>query len=166
MGEHLVLVGLMGVGKSTVGRRLADRLGRVFLDSDSLIEARAGRSVRDIFAEDGEAAFRDLETEVLRDALASDVPSVIAGGGGIVVRPENREVLREGAERVVWLRAGVDTLVARVSQGGHRPLLDADPTGVLTRLDAEREPWYRDVAHVVIGVDGRSVDDVVEAVLR
>lgn len=163
---HLVLVGLMGTGKTTVGRRLAERLGRAFHDSDELIEARTGRTVRQIFADDGEPAFRALETEVLRDALTDPVPAVIAGAGGVVLQEANRAALRELAGRVVWLRADPALLVERVRSGAHRPLLDDDPAGTLARMHESREALYREVADAVITVDHRSIDEVVEAVLR
>lgn len=163
---HLVLVGLMGTGKTTVGRRVADRLGRPFHDSDEMIERATGRTVRQIFAEDGEPAFRAIETDVLVEALADPVPSVIAAAGGVVLQEPNRVALREHAGRVVWLRADPALLVARVTSGGHRPLLDDDPAGTLARMHATREALYREVADAVISVDHRSVEDVVEAVLR
>ncbi len=166
VGGHLVLVGLMGTGKTTVGRRLADRLGRPFHDSDEMIERSTGRTVRQIFAEDGEPAFRAIETEVLLEALADPVPSVIAAAGGVVLQEANRAALRAHAGRVVWLRADPDVLVTRVTSGGHRPLLDDDPAGTLARMHATREALYREVADAVISVDHRSIDDVVEAVLR
>jgi len=162
---HLVLVGLMGTGKTTVGQRLGEILGRPFYDSDEMIEARTGRTVREIFADDGEAAFRAIETEVLRDALAATEPAVIAGAGGVVLQPANREALRELAGRVVWLRADPSVLVERVKSGGHRPLLDGDPAGTLARMHHDREPLYREVADLVIDVDDLDVGRVIAAVL-
>lgn len=165
--QHVVLVGLMGSGKSTVGRVLAERLGRPLYDSDQMIEERTGRTVREIFASDGEPAFRVLETEALVDALASDVPCVVAAAGGVVLSERNRTVLRESGAKVVWLCADPSVLVDRVRTGVHRPALDDDPAGTLQRMQREREPLYREVADLVITVDGsRSVGDVVEAVLR
>lgn len=164
--EHVVLVGLMGSGKSTVGRILADRLGRTLLDTDSMVETRAGRSIRELFAAEGEAAFRDLEAATLVDALATAPPAVIATGGGVVLREANREALSAAAARVVWLTADVSTLLDRVRSAGHRPLLDDDPAGTLQRMADERAPLYREVADVVIGVDGRTAKDVAEVVLR
>jgi shikimate kinase len=164
--EHLVLIGMMGSGKSTIARIVGERLGRPVLDSDHLIEERTGRTVREIFATDGESVFRGLETEVLREALSSATPSVIAAAGGVVLSEENRRLLTDAAARVVWLCADPSTLVERVKGGGHRPLLDADPAGTLQRMFVEREPLYREVADAIVLVDHRSVGEVVEAVLR
>jgi shikimate kinase len=163
---HLVLVGMMGSGKTTVGRIIAERLDRPLLDSDAMIEARHGRSVRQIFADDGEVAFRDIETEVLIDGLQSTAPAVIATGGGVVLREENRAALKQYAGRVVWLCANPDALVERVKHGGHRPAVDSDPQGVLRKMFADREALYREVADAIVRTDGRSVGEVVEAVLR
>lgn len=163
---HLVLVGMMGVGKTTVARVLSDRLQRPVLDSDAMIEERTGRTVREIFAAEGEPAFRALETEVLRDALATPEPAIIAAAGGVVLSAENRAMLKASGARVVWLCAQPSTLVERVRSGGHRPLLDEDPAGTLQRMFTEREPLYREVADAIVLVDHRSIGDVVEAVLR
>ena len=164
--RHIVLVGMMGSGKTTVGRMLAARLSRPLLDSDEIIEQREGRTVRDIFSHDGEEAFRTIESEVLKESLASPGPSVIAAAGGVVLRPENRRALKESGARVVWLRADPAILAIRVKGGPHRPLLDDDPAGTLLRMYEQREPLYREVADAIVTVDGRSVGDVVEAVLR
>lgn len=164
--RHLVLVGMMGAGKSTVGRSIAARLGRELLDSDALIEAETGRTVREIFAAEGEDAFRALETEVLIRSLAAEQPAVIAAAGGVVLRPENRAALRDSGARVVWLRAKPALLLERVMSGGHRPLLDDDPEIVLRQMFEHREPLYREVADAIVTVDNRSINDVVEAVLR
>lgn len=165
-GQHLVLVGMMGSGKSTVARIVADRLGRRVVDSDAVIEARTGRTVREIFATDGEAAFRALETEVLVAALAEPEPVVIAAAGGVVLSAANRDALARSGARVVWLRGDPATLANRVTHGAHRPLLDDDPLGTLQRMANEREHLYREVAHAVVTVDHRPPVEVAEAVLR
>lgn len=165
-GQHLVLVGLMGAGKSTVARLLGERLGRRVVDSDAVIEAQTGRTVREIFQDDGEPAFRTLETAALLEALAEPEPLVIAAAGGVVLRDENRAALRRSDVRVVWLAADPAVLVERVRSGGHRPALDDDPAGTLRRMHETRESLYREVADLIVSVDGRSANDVVEAILR
>jgi shikimate kinase len=164
--RHIVLVGMMGSGKTTVGRVLASRLGRSLLDTDALIEAREGRTVRDIFVDDGEPAFRTIEAAVLNESLSSPSPVVIAAAGGVVLCQENRDALQASGARVIWLRADPAVLAERVRGGPHRPLLDDDPEGTLARMYEQREALYREVADVIVTVDGRSVSDVVEAVLR
>lgn len=164
--QHLVLVGMMAVGKTTVARAVAERLNRPLFDSDLMIEQRTGRTVREIFADDGEPAFRVLESEVLNDALASATPSVIAAAGGVVMRPENRAALNTANARVVWLFADPSTLLTRIQGDDHRPLLDGDPAGTLQRMLRERESLYREVADDVVVVDERTIAEVVEAVLQ
>ena len=152
----------MGVGKSTVGQALARRRGWEFVDSDTRIEARTGRTVAEIWATEGEPAFRRLESEVLDEALAGGRPAVVAAAGGVVLDPANRARLRDCA--VVWLRARPETLVPRVATGNHRPLLDRDPAGVLARLATERAPLYAEVADVTVDVDGLAPEQVVALV--
>jgi shikimate kinase len=155
---------MMGSGKTTVGRRVAARLGRPLRDSDAEVEARTGRTVREIFETDGEAAFRTEEALALAEALADPEPAVVAAAGGVVLDPGNRERLR-ATGTVVWLDARPEFLARRVSTGGHRPLLGDDPLAALRRLDTERRPLYAEVADAVVPVEGRSVDDVVAGVL-
>jgi len=162
---HLVLVGLMGTGKSTVGRRVAATLGRPFLDSDELIEQATGRTVRQIWRTDGESAFRVLETDVLRRALASETPAVIAAAGGVVLSAANRDALNDADATVVWLSADPEVLITRATRGVHRPLLDDDPEAALRAMAVERADLYRAVADVTIDVSDREVDDVVQTVL-
>jgi shikimate kinase len=164
--SHIVLVGMMGVGKSTVGRALATTLDRPLFDSDEMIEQRTGRTVREIWLTDGETAFRSLETEVLLDALAADEPAVIAAAGGVVLSEANRSILESADADVVWLLADIEVLVARTRSGGHRPLLDEDPEATLRRMYIQRAPLYQEVADAIVSVDNRSVNDVAKAVLR
>jgi shikimate kinase len=164
--QHLVLVGLMGSGKTTVARIVADRLGREVIDSDAVIERATGRTVRQIFADDGEEAFRSLESAALIEALASPVPAVIAAAGGVVLRDENRAALKQASAKVVWLCATPALLVGRVMSGGHRPLLDEDPAATLQQMYETRDALYREVADAIVLVDNRSVGEVVEAVMR
>jgi shikimate kinase len=167
--RHLVLVGLMGAGKTTVGERCAELLGRAFLDTDQLIEANTRMGVADIFAEHGEEQFRILERDAVADACASPTPLVIACGGGAVVDPENRRQLREHG-MVVWLRASPAELEARVgaSAGDVRPLLagGAPAAATLRRLGAQREPSYEAAAHAQVDTDGRSIAEVADAVVQ
>jgi shikimate kinase len=163
--RHLVLVGMMGSGKTTVGRRVAAALGRRLRDSDEEVEARTGRTVREIFETDGEPAFRAEEAQALAEALADPEPVVVAAAGGVVLDPGNRARLRE-AGTVVWLDGTPEDLARRVTRGDHRPLLGDDPLAALRRLDVERRPLYAEVADHVVPVGGdRSVDAVVADVL-
>lgn len=148
MGGHTVLVGLSGTGKTSVGRRVAALLSRPFVDADEEIEERTGRTVRGIFAADGEAAFRDLEANVMADLLAASVPSVIAAGGGAVVTETTRKLLQQPHVFVVWLTAAPEFLASRTSKKTHRPLLDGDPVAALRRLADDRTAWYAEVADV------------------
>ena len=166
---HIVLVGLMGTGKSSVGRQLASMLNRPFVDTDKKVEARAGKTVREIFEADGEAAFRAVESQVVNEVLDTDVPSVIAAAGGVVTQEPNRNVLMRHRENkqcvVVWLRANTDELLTRVKKGVHRPLLDADPSGTLTAMARDRTPMYEQVASIAVDTDGMSIVQVADAVL-
>ncbi len=164
--EHIVLVGMMGAGKSSVGRVLAQRLDRPLIDSDAVIEQRTGRTVREIWATDGEAAFRALEADALADALDTPEPAVIAAAGGVVLSERNRRALAASGAHVVWLLADVDVLLGRVRNGMHRPLLDDDPEAVLRDMFETRGRLYREVADAIVSVDHRSVHDVAHAVLR
>ena len=149
----IALVGLMGAGKSTVGKRLADRLNRQFYDSDNEIEKAAGLSISDIFTLHGEAEFRRGERRVL-ERLLNEEPHVLATGGGAYLDPETRDLLREKAV-TIWLNADLETLWRRVSRRGHRPLLKAEnPKGVLSRLLTERTPIYEQADLVVRSEEG------------
>ncbi len=139
--QPIVLVGLMGVGKSTVGRRLAEMLGRDFVDADEAIEEAAQRSISEIFEEHGEAYFRDGERRVI-GRLMEESAGVIATGGGAFVDPETRKLILEKAI-AVWIHSDIDTLVERTSRRNTRPLLkDGNHREILTRLFNEREPFY------------------------
>jgi shikimate kinase len=164
MADRVVLVGMMGAGKTTVGRELAQRLGWRFLDSDAVIEASTGATVVEIFASRGEDAFRAEESRVLAEALTEGGPAVVSAAGGTVLSPTNRELM-DSAGPVVWLRADPVTLAARVGSGAGRPLLGADPAASLAELDAVRRPLYGEVADVIIDVDALDVSTVVDKIL-
>jgi shikimate kinase len=170
--RHLVLIGMMGVGKSSVGRRVALRLGRQFIDTDKLVEEEAGCSVAEIFATEGEPAFRARENAAVRRALESQPWAVIAFGGGAVLEPANRGLARQCA-LVVWLQAPARELARRVSSsmrrsgGPARPLLAEGRSAeeVLDELARAREAAYKETAHVLVDTAGRSPGQAATAVL-
>ncbi|MFP5255999.1 MAG: shikimate kinase [Acidimicrobiia bacterium] len=155
MIRHVVLVGLMGSGKTTVGRRLAAALDRHFIDADEALEEITDRTVAAVFAEDGERGFRAIEADVLEELLEHHEPAVIASGGGVVLNGENRRRLQQPSVTTVWLHASPAFLASRAQAKPHRPLLagDASPREVLERLHAERADLYREVADVVVDVE-------------
>jgi shikimate kinase len=164
--NHVFIVGFMGAGKSTVGPAVAARLERPFLDLDALVEARAGRPIAAIFAEDGESGFRAREHDAL-EGLADAEPSVVACGGGVVVDDRNRPLLRR-LGTVVYLRVTAEEALARVgAEGAGRPLLAvADPAAAARTLLAAREVLYAAVADVTIDTTGHDADEVADAVVE
>jgi shikimate kinase len=165
-GRHLVLVGLMGAGKTTVGLRCAELLGRPFLDTDELVVATAGVPFDDIWAAEGEQGFRARERAAVADAAASPTPLVISCGGGTVLDADNRRALREHGV-VVLLTASSAALAARLAHDNSRPLLIGnDKTATLERLSALRQPAYEAAAHVDVDTEGRSVDEVAADVVK
>lgn len=160
---NIILTGFMGTGKSTVGRRLAQRLGWRFVDTDDLIERTAGKTISRIFAEDGEPFFRELESKIAK-SLAQYSHYVIATGGGLVLRPENIAAL-EQAGRCVLLDASAETIYERTKRHSHRPLLQGpDPRGNIQNLLDQRRDAYGRI-RLRIATDGRSHEQVVEAIL-
>jgi shikimate kinase len=145
----VVLVGAPGAGKTTVGRALADRLGMPFVDVDAVIVDRVGKPIAEIFADDGEGAFRALEEQVTAELL--DERGVLALGGGAVLSPRTRAALR--GRRVVWLRVGLAAAVKRVGMDTARPLLLGNVRGRLLALLNERAPLYAEVATEVVDTD-------------
>ncbi len=163
--RHLVLVGLMGAGKTTVGAACATRLARPFVDTDDVVEANTGMTVAELFAHEGEARLRELERRAVVDACATPAPAVIACGGGAVVDAENRRCLHR-AGFVVWLQAAPATLMERVKAGSGRPLLEGRGTATLERLAVVRAAAYEATADALVDTDGRTVHEVVNAVLE
>lgn len=155
----IVLIGFMGAGKTTVGQELARLLGRDFLDSDQVIEERSGRWIRDIFAQDGEAAFRELEAATIADLLAGP-DAVLALGGGAVQHPGTRALLAD--HDVVLLRIGLAAALVRLADDPARPMLQRDD---LAQVFADRQPAYEQVATVTVDTEGHTPQDSVEAVL-
>lgn len=163
LDRSIVLIGLMGAGKSTVGRRLAERLAMPFVDADAEIEAAAGCTIPEIFARHGEAAFRDGERRVIL-RLLEGAPHVLATGGGAFMNPDVRAKVRATAISI-WLRAELDVLVRRCARRGNRPLLQqGDPRGVLERLMAERYPVYAE-ADIVVDSDDNPHEWIVQAIM-
>jgi shikimate kinase len=153
--NHIVLVGLMGSGKTTVGKRLAARLDRHFVDADAALEEIADRTIAEIFEQDGVDRFRDLEADTFEELLEHHEPCVIASGGGLVLRSDNRARLRRRDLTVVFLDAGPAFLASRVEGKTHRPLLQGPEPArvVLDRLHAERAPLYAEVADIIVAVE-------------
>ncbi|HEV7758049.1 MAG TPA: shikimate kinase [Acidimicrobiales bacterium] len=151
LDRHVVLVGLPGAGKTSVGRRLAKELDRPFADADEQLELTAGHTIPRIFRERGEEAFRQLETEVLTDLLGRGSPIVIASGGGTIIHERNRVLMSEHAV-VIWLRASAEFLVGRTDPT-HRPLLAEDPLAAYARLESERTGLYDEVADAVVDIE-------------
>ena len=155
--RHTILLGFMGAGKTSIGKKLAKETGIRFVDTDQMIEEQTGRVIRDIFAEDGEEFFRDLETELLKKLQSETEPLVIAVGGGLPVREINRRYLKE-LGKTVYLKADVDTLVNRLQGDTTRPkLMGGDLREKILSLMAAREEKYLDAADLVYATDGKSL---------
>jgi shikimate kinase len=163
--NNIYLVGMPGAGKTTVGRQLARRLQRRFIDADHEIEARTGVRIPLIFDIEGEQGFRDRESKVIAE-LATESNLVVATGGGVVLRPENRAALKQGG-MVVYLHAAPGLLFERTRLDPNRPLLQvADPMKKIDELFALRDPLYREVADLVINSVGGSINHLVRQVER
>ena len=161
-GRPIILVGLMGCGKTTVGKALSKRTGMPLLDTDAIIEEQIGKPIPEIFAEQGESHFRALETALLRYLLYNPTPSpsIISTGGGIVVRPENRELLRK-LGFTVWLNVSINALLTRTAKSTNRPLLqNTDRRAVFERLDSERRAFYKEAAHCWLEASRLDVNSV------
>ena len=162
--SHIALVGLPGCGKSTIGRYLARRWSIPFVDVDAVIEERIACSIREFFAKEGEARFRDVEQEVLAELLAKDKKSVISTGGGAVLRAENRAELTVHAQ-VVYLSASPHEIAKRLQRDTQRPLLQVDnPLQRLLDLHVIRDPLYKEVANFVVAGSGLSATQVAQRV--
>jgi len=162
--HNLALIGFMGTGKSSVGRMVADTLHFTFLDTDHVIEARAGKPITDLFQQDGEPAFRDWERRIVEELARRD-KTVIATGGGLPANPANLASLKTHA-LVICLWATPETILNRVSGHDHRPLLnDADPLLRIRELLAARAPFYRQ-ADVLVNTELRSIREVALQVIH
>lgn len=165
--ENIVLIGFMGSGKTTVGRELQHRLGYPLVDMDLVIEQRAGKTITEIFADPGEAAFRDMETSLLGELGHPESPRrIISTGGGVVGRQENRELLKN-LGYVVWLHAPAAVILERTGKSRTRPLLQTeDPATRIQTLMEERRPLYEETAHLKLDTTGLCSDEVATGILE
>ena len=162
--SNIFLVGMMGAGKTTVGRALATRMKREFVDTDRLLVDRTGVAVATVFEIEGEEGFRRRESAILREVCEQD-ERVVATGGGIVLAEENLQVMRESGT-VVYLRARLESLWERTRHDSSRPLLKtANPRGTLAELLAIREPLYREAAHVIVDTGSQSASSLANKVV-
>ncbi len=161
--KNIVLIGLMGSGKTEVGKKLAERLKYTFIDTDSLVEKKKGKSVAAIFIEDGEPYFRELEAEIVRE-LSVNSRHVISTGGGIVIGRENMSNLKHGG-LLVWLKASPETIYSRIKAETHRPLLEVEnQLEEIKMLSEMREQLYAD-ADISIDTDELDVDKIVDVII-
>lgn len=162
--RHVILIGFMGCGKSTVGYRLSYKLKKCLIDTDQLIEQREGISISDMFARHGEAYFRRKETECI-SSLSKELGSrIVSLGGGTPMREENRGII-QSLGTVVYLKASADTIYSRVKHDTRRPLLQCEnPKSRIEELLAQRAPVYEQIADIVVEVDGKQIKQVVQEV--
>ncbi len=165
MAPRVILIGPMGSGKTTIGQLVASKLGIAFRDTDHVIEGRAGKSVSDIFLEDGEDEFRILEKKVLRDELLSD-DTVLALGGGAPISVDAQSALRAIASPVIYLDISLATVAPRIGFNRDRPLLLHNPRGQWQTLMEARRPIYESIADSVIDVNDKSESEIVTLILE
>lgn len=165
--RNIVLIGLMGCGKSTIGRKLQTLLGYPLVDTDQLIEEKAGTSIAEIFARRGEPYFRELESAVLQELSAPGTPRrIIATGGGIIGRKANRKLLSQ-LGYVVWLQAPVEVILQRTARNRDRPLLQTEnPREKIERLLAERSPLYHEIADLELETAGLETEEIACGILE
>lgn len=164
--ERILLVGMMGAGKTSVGNALARATGWPFLDNDELVERATGTTARDTFYDRGERELRDVEAGALTEGLKVPPPAIVDVAGGIVTRAEDRQRLRDAGDGfVVWLRARVETLAQRVGTGAGRAWLRDDPEGALRRLYRGRAELYAEVASFIVDVDDVTPDHIAERIM-
>lgn len=164
MKNNIILIGYMGAGKSTVGKKLAKVRAYEFIDTDQWIEKQENRSIPEIFAKEGEEYFRCLETECIRRLLKEEKGKVISVGGGLPVREENRELLKQ-LGTVIYLKATPETIYERVKEDTNRPLLQTEnPKERIRTMMEEREPFYQQASHIVLSVEEKSVDQLISEI--
>ena len=164
--DNIILIGFMGSGKSTVGIKLSYRLRHAMEDTDKLIEKEEGRTISEIFATDGEAYFRNLETECLKKLIQTANQKIISVGGGLPIREENHALLKK-LGTVVYLRAKAETIYERVKHDTSRPLLQGDdPKGKIQTLMSQRAGIYEKASDVIIDVDNKDFDTIIDEIVR
>lgn len=165
VNKNIILIGLMGTGKTTVGRQLAKRLKRDFYDSDRVIEERTGADIPLIFEKEGEQGFRSRETAII-DELTQMQGIILATGGGAILSEQNRQYLSERGV-VIYLKSNLKTLVERTSKDKNRPLLHADEPAevILQRLLDQREPLYEEIADIIVFTANNSIHKVIQAII-
>lgn len=164
--DNIILIGFMGSGKSAVGIKLSYRLRHAMEDTDKLIEKEEGRTISEIFATDGEAYFRNLETECLKKLIQTANQKIISVGGGLPIREENHALLKK-LGTVVYLRAKAETIYERVKHDTSRPLLQGDdPKGKIQTLMAQRADIYEKASDIIIDVDDKDFDTIIDEIVR
>ena len=162
--KNVILIGFMGCGKTTVGIRLSYRIRRVLEDTDKRIEREQGTTISEIFAQKGEHHFRELETDLLKRLVKENYQRVISTGGGLPMREENRRLLQE-LGTVVYLRIKPETVYERLKDDTTRPLLQCeDPLSKIREMMAQRSPLYEEAAHLIIDVDDKNMEEVLESI--
>ncbi len=157
--KHIILIGFMGSGKSTYGKLIANKLGYTFVDTDTYIERREGRSISDIFTDDGEEYFRNLETEALKELMQVNKPQVLSLGGGTPLRECNRELMKGGYS--IFLKITAEEAYERLKDDSERPLLQTKaPKAAIAELLSIRNPIYEMAADYVLSEENKSLDDV------
>ena len=166
MKDNIILTGFMGCGKTSVGIRLSYALKRTIIDTDKWIEKRQGKTVSDIFASDGEEAFRQMETSCIRELIETENHRIISTGGGLPVREENHALLKE-LGRVYYLKVTLAVVCERLKGDTTRPLLQGDdPQGKVKNLMAIRQPFYEKCADYVIEVSGKNFEEIIEEIVK
>ena len=166
MVKHIILIGFMGCGKSSVGKRLSYLLKQPYVDTDDRIEEKEGKKITQIFADEGEEYFRQQETEVIKGLFDAKQPYVVSVGGGLVLREKNRRIIRKQGI-CIYLRATADTLYERLKRDTQRPLLQVeDPKARIESLLEERSAIYESCADRIVDVDGLDLPQVAELVRR
>lgn len=162
--SNIILIGYMGCGKSTIGKKLSYAVRQAYLDTDKLIEKKEKRTISEIFATDGEPAFRDMETDCVKSLFENKQDYVIAVGGGLPMRECNRELLKE-LGKVVYLRAKPETIYDRLKGDTTRPLLQGEnPQQKIIDMIAQRGPYYEEAADYIVDVDGKEFDEIIKEI--